>query len=171
MSNAQRSPFSFEAGTRYALVKSSRLELLVTGLLDVHINLNPVYYGVRPQVGVGKRWHLGDISIDTQIQGGSDLAFISGQASPRVVGGANVTVIPNKIVRVYVETATYMKDFNVEGIDSFRFNTFTFGLKFITRSGSNTEKFETGVGASAPYTSNYWQYHYGSIAADTRYYF
>ena len=32
------------------------------------------------------------------------------------------------------------------------------------------EKFDMGVGAAAPYTINYWRYHFGEIGADVNYY-
>ena len=57
-----------------------------------------------------------------------------------------------------------------EQIGSFRFNQLTFGMKFVQWKGKKQQKFEAGFGANAPYTSNYWSYHYGSIMGDVNYY-
>ena len=57
-----------------------------------------------------------------------------------------------------------------EQIGSFRFNTVTFGIKFVNRKGASTDRFETGIGANVPYTTNYWGNHYGAVAGDLNYY-
>jgi hypothetical protein len=163
---------NIEAGTHYALIKSARTNFILTGLGDIHLNVNPLHLGVRPQIGVGKRFTTNsELFIDAQAQAGSDILFVGGTVSPRLVGGANITVAPTKTVRFFFETSTYMKDMFWEEGNTFRFNVVTFGLKFITRKGAETDQFETGVGASAPYTTNYWAHHFGAITADTHFYY
>lgn len=164
---------NLEAGTRYALVKSARTNTLVTGLADLHVNMNPMHFGFRPQVGVGQRIQLkGDTYIDAQLQGGTDLLFLTqdsgdGTLSPRLVGGANITLVPNKTVRAYFETSSYMKGMFDDTVPSFfRFNIVTFGIKFVQRKSATKDRSEVGIGASAPYSSYYWGYHYGAIMAD-----
>ena len=38
-----------EAGVKYALIKSARTETIVTLLGDLHLNTNPVHFGICPQ--------------------------------------------------------------------------------------------------------------------------
>ncbi len=161
--------YSFEAGPRYALIKSSRLGLLVTGIGDLRANLNPGFFAFRPQLAVGKRIRMGDMYLDTNVQGGYDLVF-QGGLSPRLVGGGNFSLAASDNLRIYVETSTYMKGMGEEQIGSFRFNQVTFGMKFVERKSKSQDKFEAGFGATAPYTVNYWRYHYGAIAGDVNLY-
>jgi hypothetical protein len=163
-----------EVGAKYALVKSARLGLLVTGIFDARFNFDPAGPGLRPQVGVGKRFRFGDQHLDVQASGGSDLAIISaddGKAlSPRLVGGANVSLAANRNLRVFFETSSYMKGFGDEELGVFRFNQLTFGMKYVQARSKSKDKLEAGFGASAPYTTNYWSYHYGAIMGDAIYY-
>lgn len=162
---------SVEAGTRYALVKSARTNLLVTGVMDLRLNVTPVVFpALRPLVGIGKRFDLLE-GLDVQAQVGSDLSF-QGGFSPRLVGGLNVQLAPAETVRVYAETSTYMKDLFTQDLNGgFRFNVVTFGLKFIWRKGKTSDRGEFAAGASVPYTSNYWAYHFGSVLGDGNIYF
>jgi hypothetical protein len=161
--------YTLEAGPRYSIVKSSRLGLLVTGIGDVRANFNPGFAAFRPQLGIGKRFQLGDMHLDTNLQGGYDLVFYDG-VSPRLVGGANVSLAASDNLRVYVESSTYMKGMGNPDIGSFRFNQITFGMKFLEKKSKSKDKFEAGFGASAPYSVNYWRYHYGAIAGDVNLY-
>jgi hypothetical protein len=179
------SGWSFEGGGKYALVKSARSKLLVTGIADMRLNLGPAFFAFRPQLGVGKRFQFNkDLYLDAQIQGGSDLAFVKydlgtgveTKLDPRTVGGINLSLAPTQNLRIYFETSTYMKDLGGEvagnlETGSFRFNQLTFGMKYIQWKSKKSQKVEAGFGASAPYTSNYWAYHFGSITGDANYYF
>ncbi len=166
---------NLEAGLRYAVVKSARTNLLVTILADGHLNLNPIHPGVRPQLGLGKRFTFGEMFLDAQLQGGTDLLFMqasddSSMMSPRLVGGASFTLAPSPDVRIFAETSTYMKGAQSDVLGSFRFNVISFGIKFMVRRSSTENKLEAGAGASVPYTSNYWSHHFGSIMGDVHYY-
>lgn len=165
---------SVELGGKYALIKSARTNMLLTGMVDFRMNVAPVVFpALKPTVGFGKRFDVLD-GLDVDVQVGSDLSFYGGGFSPRLIGGANVTLMPTETVRVYMETSTYMKDLLADPAadlhGSFRFNVVTFGLKFLWRKGKTTDLAEAGLGASVPYTSNYWAYHFGSIVLDGIYY-
>lgn len=163
--------YSFEVGARYALVKSARTQTIVTAIGDLRAGLNPFYPAIRPQLAVGQRFDIGDMYLDAQIQGGTDMTFIpdiDGDAvfEPRVVGGVNLSLTPNDRIRVFMEGSTYMKDFGFEA-GAFRFNQLTFGLKilrFNDRTGALKSEF--GAAANAPFGANYWSLHEGSIFAD-----
>ena len=161
--------YTLELGPRYAIVKSSRLGLLVTAMGDVRANFNPGFPAFRPQLGVGKRFNFGDMHLDTNFQGGYDLVFYDG-LSPRLTGGGNISLAASDNLRVYVESSTYMKGVGNEDIGSFRFNQVTFGMKFLEKKSKSKDKYEAGFGASAPYSVNYWRYHYGAIAGDINLY-
>lgn len=160
---------SFEPGARYAIIKSARSNFLLTAIGDLRLNLNPAFLGVRPQLAVGKRFEFGEIDVDAQLQGGTELVT-AGIFSPRVVGGANVSVAPNETVRFYFETSTYMKDLGWDQGGSFRFNVISFGLRFLERGKGVNSKYEAGAGAIAPYSSQYWSYHSGALALDFNYF-
>ena len=161
--------YTLEAGPKYSLIKSTRLGLLVTALGDFRANFNPGFAAFRPQLGVGKRFRLGDMHLDTNLQGGYDLVFFNG-LSPRLVGGANVSLAASDNLRIYIESSTYMKGMGNEDIGSFRFNQLTFGMKFLEKKSKSKDKYEAGFGASAPYSVNYWRYHYGAVAGDINVY-
>lgn len=160
---------SFEPGVHYAMVKSARSNFLLTAIGDLRVNLNPAFFGFRPQLAAGKRFEFGEIDVDAQIQGGTELVSL-GVFSPRVVGGANVSVAPNETVRLYFETSTYMKDLGWDQGGSFRFNVVSFGLRFLERGKGVNSKFDAGAGAIAPYSSQYWSFHSGALALDFNYF-
>jgi hypothetical protein len=165
---------NFEAGVRYALVKSVRTQWLVTGVADFRYNFDPAYPAFRPQIGVGKRANVAD-GLDLQLEGGTDLAFASSGVSPRLVGGFNVTLHANRQVSVFIEGSSYMKDMFDDTLDGggFRFNVVSFGMQFVGVKGNR----DTGKGvglaklaATAPVMTNYWGYHSGAVDADFNYY-
>jgi hypothetical protein len=167
--------WNLEAGARYALVKSARTNLLVTAIGDFRMNLDPAFPAFRPQLGIGKRFEFGNVGMDVNLQGGSDLAFIRDNAgdlsfSPRAVGGVNIMVIPTETVRAYVETSTYMKGFGQDRIEPFAFNQLSIGIKFIGRKSKTEERYDAGLGATVPYKQNYWGYHNGSVAGDLNFF-
>ena len=102
--------WSLEGGARYALIKSTRTDFILTAIGDLHLNLAPVAPGIRPMLAVGKRFRFGgDTFMDVQAQGGADMMFFPGMFSPRYLTG-NVTVSPSETVKVFVETTTVVKD-------------------------------------------------------------
>jgi hypothetical protein len=168
--------WSAETGARYAIIKSARTRTWLTAIGDVRLGTNPVYPAVRPQLAFGQRLDLGSSGwMDIQIQSGSDMAFVTTETGdslfdPRLVGGANITFVPAPTVRIFMETSSTMKALAWEEGNAFRFNVLTFGLKIIGRQKSGDPQYEIGAGASAPYTTNYWGYHVGSITGDLNYY-
>ena len=160
------SGWSLEGGARYALVKSTRTNMIVTAITDIHLNLDPIAPGFRPLLAAGKRFDLkGDAYLDVQAQGGVDLMMYPGMFSPRILAGLNATLSPTDKVKVFMETTSVMKDLGWEEGGAFRFNQVAFGLRF---QGSG--KTVVGTGAAVPYSANYWRYHYGSIMADVNHY-
>ena len=73
---------------------------------------------------------------------------------------------------MFAETTLYMQNISSDkGPLSFRFNTVNFGLKFYPRpKGIRPGALEVNLGASAPYSSSYWMYHFGSITGQGNYY-
>jgi hypothetical protein len=164
---------NFEAGARYAFVKSARTQWLVTGILDFRYNFDPSYPGFRPQIGIGKRADVAD-GLDLTLEGGADLV-IADEFSPRLVGGFNATLHANRQVSVFFEGSSYMKDMFDESLENggFRFNVITFGLQFVAVKGdANTRKGQglAKLAATAPVMTNYWGYHSGAVDADFNYY-
>ena len=160
------SGWSLEGGVRYALVKSTRTNFILTAIGDVHLNLDPIAPGVRPLLAAGKRIDLGGGKyLDLQAQGGPDLMLYPGAFSPRILAGMNATISPSDKVKIFMETTSIMKDLGWEEGDSFRFNQIAFGIRFQGKG-----KGVVGTGASVPYSANYWRYHYGSVMADMNYY-
>lgn len=168
--------WNIEAGTRYAIVKSARTNMLVTGILDGHLNMNPAFFGLRPMVGVGKRFNVLS-GLDVMAQAGTDLPFGYGDHfSPWYIGGANVTLSPSEIVRVWAETSISVKELIHNDLPpgitmgSFRFNTVTVGIQFVSRKGKTTDLADISAGAELPYATNYWAYHFGAVAANANIY-
>lgn len=156
---------SIEAGVRWALVKSLRTKTLVTVLADVHLNAAPAFIGFRPQLAIGKSFG----PLDVQAQGGVDL-------TPRRkfdiygIGGVHLTYRVAKPIAIFAESSLLIK--NQSGAAGpFRFNQIAFGLRFFPlRKAKNPDNVEINLGASIPYTSAYWQYHYGAVVGQTNIY-
>ena len=160
--------WTMAAGTRYAIIKSSRTDFILTAIGDLQMNLAPVAPGVRPMIAAGKRFRFGsDSYMDLQAQTGSDLMFYPGMFSPRWLTGFNITVAPSERVKVFFETATVMKDMGSwsEKAGAFKFNQIAFGLRFQGKGKS-----VIGTGAAVPFTTNYWRHHFGAVMADYQYY-
>ncbi|MFT4625144.1 MAG: hypothetical protein ACI8PZ_003810 [Myxococcota bacterium] len=155
------SGWSIEPGVHWALVKSTRTQTLVTLIGDFHLNANPAYAGIRPQLAIGKRF--GD-KLDLQAQFGPDFEFRT-PLDLRLVGGANATFRASEVVGIFVEGSLHMKNFNWDN-GPFAFNVVTFGMKFFPgkvgddEGGSNVE---ANFGGTVPFQYNYWQYHFGSL--------
>ncbi|MCB9764813.1 MAG: hypothetical protein H6739_33870 [Alphaproteobacteria bacterium] len=160
---------SFEVGTRYALVKSARLNTIVTGTLDFRYNLNPGFPGVRPMVAAGKRFDVLD-GLDIQAQAGLDLELPvrssnnqSGRAfGMRYVGGVNGTIHLSEVVAFFAEGSFNMKYIGWEDGGTFHFDVLTFGLKV---SPKKAPVWIAGH-ANLPFYYNYWGYHFGSVQGD-----
>ena len=160
------SGWNLEGGARYALVKSTRTNMIVTAIGDLHLNLDPIAPGFRPMLAVGKRFgQAGSTVVDVQAQSGIDMMFYPEIFSPRLLGGMNVSVSPSDTVKIFMETTYISKSAPADDAKPFTFNQVAFGIRF--QGKGNTL---VGTGASVPYASNYWKYHYGSVLADFNYY-
>ena len=158
---------NLEVGGRYALIKSSRTNTLVTGIMDFHFNTNPAFLGIRPTVAAGKRFDVMS-GLDVMAQVGVDLPVGFGDRfAPFYNSRLNISLAPADNLRVFGEFASSVRDpFNDVVVSSYRFNTATFGIKFVARKGKNTDLAEIGANASLPVLNSYWSYHYGAIGAD-----
>jgi len=160
------SGWNLEGGARYALIKSTRTNMVLTAIGDVHLNLDPIAPGFRPMMALGKRIETkGSTVIDVQAQSGLDLMVYPGMFSPRMLGGMNVSVSPSETVKVFMETTYISKAAPSDDASPFTFNQIAFGIRFQGKGNMLV-----GTGASVPYASNYWKYHYGSVLADFNYY-
>lgn len=152
---------SIEPGVKYAIVKSTRTNTLVTALADLHINAGPTaFLGVRPMLAAGKRF--GD-SLDVQAQGGVELELRQ-TTGVRILGGFNATYRASEIVGLYLEASAHFK--NIGGAAGpGAFNVASIGMKFFpSRKGDGVnENVQLDVGASVPFATNYYAFHYGSI--------
>ena len=166
--------YSVEPGFHWALVKSTRTNTIVTLIGDLHVNTIPSWFGVRPQLALGKRF--GE-NLDLQIQGGPDFELRSFDADGgppiRIVGGANASYHASDTVRIFFETSWNMKQLTREG-GSFRYNIVSFGMKFFPKKDKRTDQVsddvEVNMGANVPYSYNYWTYHLGSAMVQTNLY-
>lgn len=158
--------WSVESGVRWAFVKASRTQTVVSLIGDVRVNTDPAFLGLRPQLAAGKKF--GDM-VDLQVQAGVDLDTRPGAGVP-IIGGANLTIHAADNVGVFAETQAYMKFINGGPLGSlpYRFNTSSFGLRFLPTL--DTGDLEVNIGASVPYTSNYWMFHFGSIMLQVNYF-
>jgi hypothetical protein len=135
-----------------------------------------VHVGFRPQMAAGKRFHVGEFHIDASVLAGTDLLLMRDNTdntvlSPRFIGGTHLTFAASDVVRIYLETGTYMKDTFDDTIDQgFRFNTVAFGLKFINRASVNQDRFEAGIGTAVPYSYQWWGFYSGAVAGDLTYF-
>ena len=153
--------WNLEAGARYAFVKSSRTQTLVTGILDFRLATSPAYIAARPQIGFGQRVKNVDIQaqigIDQELRGGS---------TPRIIGGANVTGRIDETVSIFVETNYNAKGFGKDGVEGlYTFPTASFGFKLYPGV------VEVNIGASVPYATRYYRWHDGSIMGQVNHYF
>lgn len=156
---------NFEGGARWALVKSARTTTLVTAIADVRMNASPAYFAFRPQLAAGKRFGKADL----QAQVGVDLAPRA-LFEVRVIGGVSATYRASDAVALFAETSLFMKTISGDK-GPYRFNQLTFGMKFFpNRNAKDPDATEVNLGASVPYSSAYWQYHYGSLMGQANLY-
>jgi hypothetical protein len=175
------SGWNLEFGPRWAIVKSTRNQMIVSAFLDVHLNTNPFYPGFRPQLAFGKIFG----KLHAQIQAGPDFeirtftaADLDGnqtELQTRVTGGLNLYYAASDRVGVFGEAYTNMKIVGQDGaFDTtlYRFNVASFGLKFYPASKATAadKDIEINVGATLPFMQQYWQYHYGSVMAQFNYF-
>jgi len=166
------SGWNLETGVRYAIIKDTRTNFLLTAIGDLHLNVNPIAPALRPQIAAGKRMQMGGQGhIDLQAQVGPDLMLYSAEFSPRMTGGLNLTIAPSDRVEAFLETHTYMKDMFWDEGNPFRFNQIAFGIRFMGKKDPATgSHMSGGAGATVPYSINYWKHHFGAVMGDFNYY-
>ena len=151
------SGWNFESGVRWAAIKSSRTQTILTLLGDIHFNTNPAYMGFRPQVALGKRFSE---QLDIHVISGVDMEFPASGFGLRIVGGGHLAYRMSSTVGMFLESSFHMKnmDWN-EG--PFSFNTATFGLRFYP--GEDNSQSEVSLGGTFPHSKQYWRYHDGAL--------
>jgi hypothetical protein len=162
--------FNIELGTRYSPIKSARMNLLVTGILDVHYNTLPGFVGVRPQVAAAKIFDVGG-GLHVGAIGGLDMELgRAGNAGfggmTRYIGGAHIYYDASDVVGVFAEASLNLKASGEESLDPFSFNVVSFGLKFQPPKVPAS----VGLNANVPAQYNYWGYHAGAVQADLNWY-
>jgi hypothetical protein len=167
-------------GGRYALIKSARTGTVLSGSLDFEAPTNPFYLIVEPSVGFGQRVRFMN-GLDLQVSLGPDLEL---RDSSDIVWHANghAELRANDIVYIFAETSTatkYLLDEDdpattvKESVDTFRFYAVTFGMRFVPRQGKGDNKsgrVVTTVGATTPYSVNYWGFYRGAVVANGDWY-
>ncbi len=162
--------WNIEAGTKYALIKSARTDFLLTGLFDIHLNTGPIFPALRPQIGVGKRFALGE-GLDVMAVGGVDAELrISEDMALVYIGGVNATFHASEKVAFFLESSITAKElfWDADGQNSsfFRFPLMTFGVTFWAGQKDNVS---ASIAANAPYAYSYWGYHFGGVMGDFAY--
>lgn len=160
--------WSIEAGVKWSPIKSLRTGTVVTLLGDLRFNAIPAFPGFRPQIGIGQilfeRLHL-------QAQVGADIE-IRAHSGVHLIGGANATFLVSPTVALFLEGDVDVKGLTWPDGGVFSFTTATFGIKFFPKLGKREpQALEANVGATMPFATNYWAYHYGSIMGQATYYF
>lgn len=160
---------SIEPGLKYAVVKSTRTNTLVTLMADFRFNAAPTAFpGVRPMVGVGKRF--GE-KLDVQVQAGTEMELHRG-FDLRFVGGLSANYRASQTVGIFAETGYSLKNIGGQAGIGY-FNVLTFGMKFFPsrRDTGVNENIQVDMGASVPYSTNYYAFHYGSILGQANIFF
>lgn len=157
---------SIEFGGKVAPIKSARMNLVVSGILDFHYNIDPGFLGIRPQVAAGKRFEVAGNPLDVLGQAGVDWEIGRLEGSPfgsvRYIGGFHVSYAPSDVVAGFVEGSINMKGSGDPDLPAFAFNVVTFGLKF----SPPAVPAYIGLNANVPAHYNYWGYHFGAVQFD-----
>jgi len=162
---------NIEFGGKVAPIKSARMNLVVTGILDFHYNIDPGFLGMRPMVAAGKRFEVGGNPLDVLGQAGVDVEFGRLDKEPlfgsvRYMGGVHVSYAPSDVVAGFVEGSINVKGSGDPDLSPFAFNVVTFGLKFHPPAAPVYFALNTNV----PAHYNYWGYHFGAVQADGVFY-
>ena len=160
--------YGIEPGVRWALIKSTRTQSILTFQGDLHVNANPAWFGLRPGLAFGKRF--GD-KLDAQFQAGTELELRS-VLGMRILGGMAAHYAASDTVQIFLEADAHMKGLTRDG-GFFRFNVMSFGMKFYPKRSDDgvDPNSDVNMGATVPYSYNYWQFNYGSVLVNTNRYF
>lgn len=160
------------AGTKYSLVKSSRTGSILTGGVDLNLNMGPAFLALDPWVGFGQRIRMLD-GLDLQLNLGVPLelreVFV-----PRLSTNFSAELHANQTVSVFLNTNIDAKYLGGADTPTFKFMTGALGLKFTGAKGKGVDKngrLLIDVGANAPYNHAYWGFYRGAIDVGGEYYF
>ena len=160
--------YGVEPGIRWALIKSTRTQSILTFQGDLHVNANPAWFGFRPGLAFGKRF--GE-KLDAQFHAGTEMELRS-VLGFRVLGGVAAHYAASDTVQIFLEADAHMKELARDG-GFFRFNVMSFGMKFYPGRKGDTvnQSADVNMGATVPWSYNYWQFNYGSVLINTNKYF
>lgn len=159
-------------GAKYALIKSSRTGTILSGGLDFKLNTAPFFVAFRPTVAFGQRIRVMQ-GLDLQAQIAADIEARD-DSDIRYFAGFHAELRPNEIVSVFWEWDFDVKYLSNPDVDSFRFFTTTFGLKFQAKKqddDSGDGRINAGMGAALPYATNYWGFYQGGVDVLGDFYF
>lgn len=160
------------AGTRYAIIKSSRTGTILSGGLDLVLNTPAVFVGVQPTINFGQRINVLQ-GLDLQVEA-SPVLELRSPVSARYFFGFNGTLQANETVGVFLETSNNLKYLAADDVNPFTYMVGTFGLKFTPVKGKGDNKDGRAVidlSASIPYSYSYWDFYQGALQVGVNYYF
>lgn len=166
------SGWELAAGTRYALIKSTRTGTVLSGGLDLNLNASPTFLGIQPMVNFGQRVRVME-GLDLQAQ----LAPVIELYKPtgvRYLFGFNAQLQANEVLAAFVESSNNVKYLGDDDVAPFYYLVTTFGLKFTPVQGKGEDKngrLVIDIAASIPEAHNYWLFYQGSLQVGANYYF
>ena len=181
---------NLEVGSKWAFLKSTRTQTVVSLASDLHFNLDPTFPGLRNQIGFGRKFG----KVDLQLQAGADLSIRSDvnavdlqdtldqiidpsttSFQTTLLGGASIFYRASERVGLFVETALIAKPLAADRAfdgGALSFHTVSFGLKFFpeNKRKPDAQDLEVNFASTVPYAQKWWQFHQGSIAGQVNAY-
>jgi hypothetical protein len=177
--NGRYTGWSFDAGARWAFVKSTRLQFVATLVADIGLNFNQrvnvrqegvdadpnrIFFQARPQLAFGKI--IGPAQVLLTI--GGDIGSRA-NTNPAIIGGAHVGVRIAPPVGLYAETDYYIRNIGREG-GPFHFTVLSFGFKFYPMAKKTDDPLEIGMAGTLPIAQSYFQPYLGEVQVQGAYY-
>lgn len=170
-------------GAKYAFIKSARTNTVVSAGLDLQLNGAPTYLGLAPRVNVGQKFDVME-GLFLELSLGVD-GELRKYPAVRYFYGFSAELRPNNVVHAFIETSGTLKYIGIDEFEAFRFQTASFGIKFVpTKGGFPTILAEKGgifvkhqqkpivivLGANIPYSTRYWGFYQGAITLGAEWY-
>jgi len=174
--------FGIELGPRFAIVKSTKAQALVTLSVDARLNGSPLFPRFKPMLGIGKKF--GPVQVQVQGGVGLDIRDFSNvednvartELQALYTGGMQVQWAANDRVSVFAEGQLLFKPQPADGAFGgglFSFNVVSVGLTFypvLNQSKPDAKDLEAKVGGSLPVARQYYQYYLGSLNTQFNYF-
>ncbi len=157
-----------EIGPRWAFVKSTRHQLVATLIGDVRVNLDPLYFAFRPQLGVAKIW--GPVQLHAYVGTEVEARQFS---TPAVLGGLSISGRVADSVGLFAETQLYFRGLGSDNdAGYYSFNNVVIGLRFFfgDKKGNN-DPFEMALAGGMPYQMQYLGAYQANVMGQFDYYF